>query len=308
MLLCVILLLISAESFAADSRDHRISFDIPALPLGKSLEEFGAQANVDLTIPAEIPKRRLAPAIRGRLLGAGGTRTIAGPVCGQSDIPRRRTGPLWSSNRSRCLPTAPATETVTITGAVPETLAPNSATLNTDQQRTENDASSYIVFTREAMARSGAMDVRSFLRTDLPSYSPRGVWLGGAAISGLGDQITVRGLPSSQTLILFDGHRRASSYAGGDLQQPDVATVPLLFLERIDVRTASASALSGADAAAGSINLVRNRKTPRTRFFLRTEELTGVTSSTQEFGAEHVTEGGEADGSPRTLRSFAKAR
>ncbi len=151
-----------------------------------------------------------------------------------------------------------------------------------------NDAFPYIVFDPKVMWRSGAMDARTFFATELPSYSPLNVALGAGAIMGAGGQITVRGLPSSETAILFDGHRRAGSYSGGDMQQPDISVIPLFLLSRIEVRTGSASALFGSHAAVGSLNLIRDRKSPRTHFFLRSEELTGISSGAQLFGAEHV--------------------
>lgn len=75
--------------------------------------------------------------------------------------------------------------------------------------------------------------------------------------SGVG----LRGLGSGSTLVLVDGRRIAQSSvgnAGTDSRQGfvDLNTIPLGMVERIEVVTDGTSALYGADAVAGVINIV----------------------------------------------------
>jgi iron complex outermembrane recepter protein len=73
--------------------------------------------------------------------------------------------------------------------------------------------------------------------------------------------VSLRGLGSGSTLVLVDGRRVAQSGAGNrssDTRQGfvDLNTIPLGMIERVEVITDGASALYGADAVAGVINIV----------------------------------------------------
>lgn len=73
--------------------------------------------------------------------------------------------------------------------------------------------------------------------------------------------VSLRGLGSGSTLVLVDGRRVAQSGTGNrstDSRQGfvDLNTIPLGMIERVEVITDGASALYGADAVAGVINIV----------------------------------------------------
>lgn len=73
--------------------------------------------------------------------------------------------------------------------------------------------------------------------------------------------VSLRGLGSGSTLVLIDGRRAAKSGAGNrstDSQQGfvDLNTIPLGMIDHIEVITDGASAIYGADAVAGVINIV----------------------------------------------------
>lgn len=73
--------------------------------------------------------------------------------------------------------------------------------------------------------------------------------------------VSLRGLGSGATLVLIDGKRVANSSVGNtgtDSQQGyvDLNSIPLGMVERIEVITDGASAIYGADAVAGVINIV----------------------------------------------------
>src|SRR5262249_26819462 len=68
--------------------------------------------------------------------------------------------------------------------------------------------------------------------------------------------IDLRGLGQSQTLVLVDGRRAADhSILGGQLQ-PDLNSIPLSQIERIEVLPASASGIYGGSATGGVVNVV----------------------------------------------------
>jgi iron complex outermembrane recepter protein len=73
--------------------------------------------------------------------------------------------------------------------------------------------------------------------------------------------VSLRGLGSGSTLVLVDGRRVAQSGAGNrgsDSRQGfvDLNTIPFGMIERIEMITDGASAIYGADAVAGVINII----------------------------------------------------
>lgn len=73
--------------------------------------------------------------------------------------------------------------------------------------------------------------------------------------------VSLRGLGSGSTLVLVDGRRVAKSAIGNassDSRQGfvDLNTIPLGMVERVEVITDGASAIYGADAVAGVVNVV----------------------------------------------------
>ncbi len=71
---------------------------------------------------------------------------------------------------------------------------------------------------------------------------------------GFGDMktISIRGSSSGQVLILLDGQRLNNAQSG----EVDLSTIPLEGVERIEVIRGSASAIYGADAVGGVINII----------------------------------------------------
>jgi outer membrane receptor protein involved in Fe transport len=66
----------------------------------------------------------------------------------------------------------------------------------------------------------------------------------------------LRGLGPERTLVLVDGRRYNPATFSG---LSDLATIPDLMLERVDVITGGASAIYGSDAVAGAVNFVLKR-------------------------------------------------
>lgn len=68
------------------------------------------------------------------------------------------------------------------------------------------------------------------------------------------NQLDLRGLGSSRTLVLVNGRRHVSSSPGSYVV--DVNTIPTELLQRVDVITGGNSAIYGSDAVAGVVNFV----------------------------------------------------
>ena len=77
------------------------------------------------------------------------------------------------------------------------------------------------------------------------------------AISNGGDgtaSVTLRGLPSSNTLVLINGHRVANDGLAGE--SVDLNSIPPAAVQRIEILKDGASAIYGSDAIAGVINVI----------------------------------------------------
>ena len=92
---------------------------------------------------------------------------------------------------------------------------------------------------------------------------------------GFGSGINLRGLGADATLVLLNGRRLTGSGASGEFV--DVSSIPPTAIERIEVLADGASALYGADAIGGVVNIVMR------------DDFEGV-ETTARFGT--VTDGG----------------
>jgi iron complex outermembrane receptor protein len=120
--------------------------------------------------------------------------------------------------------------------------------------------SSLITVTAEDIANSGYSNVGDVIRS-LPQASGGGVNPGVVGASGSNNAnnvssastVNLRGLGSSSTLTLIDGHRLA--FDGGD-GSVDISVIPIAAIERVELLTDSASSIYGSDAVAGVANFI----------------------------------------------------
>ena len=118
------------------------------------------------------------------------------------------------------------------------------------------------VLSGEDIANQGSSDMDDMLRNLLPSYNVSRQPISDAAT--LTRPANLRGLPPDNTLILINGKRRhrgaVIAELGGSLaagsQGPDLAMIPGLAIERVEVLRDGAAAQYGSDAIAGVINFV----------------------------------------------------
>lgn len=66
--------------------------------------------------------------------------------------------------------------------------------------------------------------------------------------------INLRGLGTNRTLVLVDGRRRVSGSREGS--QVDVSAIPAAMIKRVEIITGGASAVYGADAVSGVVNII----------------------------------------------------
>ena len=131
---------------------------------------------------------------------------------------------------------------------------------NVDLPRSENDVQPYRIITGEEMEFSGSLTVEDFLKEklsmDATERSNSQIYTGGI---GTTSSISLRGLGPDRTLVLINGRR----VQGTDQQvsnvygmQPDLNSIPQAAIDRIEVLPSGASAIYGAGAIGGVVNVV----------------------------------------------------
>ena len=74
---------------------------------------------------------------------------------------------------------------------------------------------------------------------------------------GIGSaNISLRGLGPERTLVLMNGRRLGSVGVRGAPIQPDIALIPFTLVDRVEILTEGVSAVYGADAVAGVVNVI----------------------------------------------------
>ncbi len=121
------------------------------------------------------------------------------------------------------------------------------------------DSSPLSVYTALDIANTGATTFEQFIST-LPQNLNT---LTASAAGGLGGRgefnstsvngIDLRGLGVGTTLVLMNGRRLALSSQG---RTPDISLLPLGAIDRVEVLTDGASAIYGADAVGGVVNVI----------------------------------------------------
>ena len=116
------------------------------------------------------------------------------------------------------------------------------------------------VIDRETIERSGATSVETLLQRIPASAGFAGnqtnaYW----AENGYGTtQVNLRGLGVNRTLVLLNGRRVVNGGTGAN-SSVDLNIIPIAMVERIEVLKDGASAIYGADAVAGVVNLITKR-------------------------------------------------
>ena len=116
------------------------------------------------------------------------------------------------------------------------------------------------VIDRETIERSGATSVETLLQRIPASAGFAGnqtnaYW----AENGYGTtQVNLRGLGINRTLVLLNGRRVVNGGTGAN-SSVDLNIIPIAMVERIEVLKDGASAIYGADAVAGVVNLITKR-------------------------------------------------
>jgi iron complex outermembrane recepter protein len=239
----------------------RIEFHVPAGDAAQTLNEFSRQAGVQLLYDFTTAGRVTQPlngwfepqeALRHMLAGTGlvpvfvNDRTLAVTVGTAANARPRAARQSNKPTGTPAIAAAPEPlEMVRVTGT---------------NLRGESPVGTHVLsFGRPVIDASGAPTISDFLST-LPQVFGGGptqdTHFGTEAQtnSGFGTGVNLRGLGAGATLVLLNGRRIAPSGTAGSFV--DIENIPLSAIEGVDILADSASALYGADAVGGVVNLV----------------------------------------------------
>ena len=273
--------------------DPTYQFDIRAATLEAALKQFAAQTGLQVSYFTKVAEGRNAPAVSGMLtaeqalqalLNASGLtfeRIDQGTVAIYVARPAREITAIANEMTSNTRPRpkflrlsragiAQSAGAATAGGGEPaaqnagrEDILEEVITTGSHIRGVVNDTVPIFVADRRYIERSGFTTLMQLVSSLPMNFKGGNSGASEVAAFGLapnygqnltrGTGFNLRGLGSVSTLTLINGRRIAPSAQG---QFVDVSTIPLSAVERIEILSDGASAIYGADAVAGVVNII----------------------------------------------------
>jgi len=242
---------VSAAAAPACAQSARL-FDIPPGPMGEALTAFATQSDQQIFFTSDLVAGLRSPGVSGRHEPAAALeRLLAGSGLVWTES-RPGVFSLRRGERPRPQPQQAATEVegLVVTGTLLETPG--------------DLASPVVTLDRDALDRRGYGTVAETLAALPQNYAGTSTPLTQATGADVGTSnnvyatgVNLRGLGPASTLVLVNGRRLAGT--GSRAEFADVSALPSAAVERVDVLLDGASALYGADAVAGVVNVIMRR-------------------------------------------------
>jgi iron complex outermembrane receptor protein len=230
------------------------TYDIPAQDLGMALREFGRQSGRDILFTPDATAGKRSPGVHGQLTERDALETLLNG----SGLRFELTASSGYAVQSAASPTqlgaeqaAPSDdEQIVVTGTRIRGRLPVGTPLT--------------VYNRDDIDRTGATTLEQFARVMPDNYSSaQATNIAPSAGNGYdqtgsnafgGAAFNIHGLGPGATLTLVDGHRLSPAGTGGAFT--DISLIPLSAVDRVEVLGDGASAIYGADAVAGVVNVI----------------------------------------------------
>ncbi len=250
------------------SLHERKYYEIPSGELGYALSSFAIQVGIPLSFDPQLTASLQTSGLNGYYsLEQGFTKLLQGTSLKLVKL-ENKTWTLSQINDlqdhvldTRNVGTLEVIQT-SARASYPLTQAnPSAHRSNLDQARSENDIQPYKILTQEDIQNSGVISIDELLKktllsnTGTPNFDASG-------FMGNSSQLNLRGLGTSETLVLVNGHRAAGvGYRGvsESTDQQNINNIPLAAIERIEVLPTTASAIYGSGAFGGVVNIILRR-------------------------------------------------
>ena len=148
------------------------------------------------------------------------------------------------------------------------------------------------VLTKEQLTRGGNDSLGKALQT-LPFNTGSPANTNVNALADGSTRVDLRGLEPQRTLTLLNGRRLPNGGIGAD-SSVDIDSLPLSMIERVEVLTTGASAVYGADAIGGVVNIITRSDFTGVELGLQRSETDrgdGTITRAQAFVGGHVGQG-----------------
>ncbi len=261
--------------------DDLISFDIPQQNADLALTRFAEQADLTLFFPFDDVKESVANRLVGEypledaidilLAGTGLTPTFSDENSlsiatddqsklegNEMNIKKKAgLGAFFAAVFSVSVSAQEAADTTAGDGAFEEVVVTGSRLARKDL----NSVGPVTIISAPEIAATGVTSLEVLLQR-LPSSAGFGgnqtsaYWVS----NGWGTpQINLRGMGINRTLVLLNGRRLVSGGTGANTSV-DLSMIPVSIIERIEVLKDGASAIYGADAVAGVVNIITKQR------------------------------------------------
>lgn len=231
-----------------------VTVDIESQPVGAALNQLAQQSGMQVIFYSDVADGIESPAIAGTVTpDAALTRLLAHTgltfdTLNETTfvVQREAVDDRAAVAEKEAKPTRQSVEEIVVTGS--RLKLPN-----------EIQAAPITILDRHKIDALGVSTVAELMR-HVPQISfqfDENYQLGGAQLAQL------RGLGFDTTLVLINGRRALPSAVNLSSNAFDLNTLPLAAVERVEVLSDSASAVYGADAVGGVINIVLKQDIPR---------------------------------------------
>lgn len=237
----------SATPVIAQSADAVRSYDIPAGPLDRALPVFARQSGLQILYPTALVAGRRSGGVSGEHTGGDALNLLL-----------RETGLVYRQSRPTVFvlvdPTARAK-------AEAEATVLDEVVVTGTYLRGADSPSPVTVLTQADVDRQGRGTVAETLAA-LPQNFTGAAYEGSAGTgadrtsrnTAYATGVNLRGLGADATLVLVNGRRIAGTGSAGDFA--DISNLPSSAIARAEVLLDGASALYGADAVGGVVNII----------------------------------------------------
>ncbi len=262
-----------SSAVAADTSAARKTYDLPAGSADQALRLFSEQSGIQVIFPSEVVRNVRANAVQGTLTSREALeRMLTGT--GLVAVPDAKTGALTVRKETAAPKNVPSpvADSASAAGPVVKLEAVEVTGSRLRLNSGERPVQPVLTFTNEDIERLGANDLGQLFQY-IPAVSSFNTGLGtdlvgGTIGSGLGTGQTqsrttaqLRGGTEGATLLLVDGKRVPMTgirNIGGNAY--DLGGIPLSAIERVEVLLDGASAIYGADAINGVINVILKKR------------------------------------------------
>lgn len=247
-------LLAAAPAAIAAPAEPHIAFAIPAGSLESVLTAYATRAGVQLLYTPDLVRGRRSAGLMGDYTArAALDRLLAG------------TGILVEETRPGVLVLRTGVVSTPLTDVLSEVAATSSVldevvVTGTHIRGVAAGASPLASVDRDAIDRQGyatVADTLAALPQNFGGLATPDVMTSGIDLvsqnAGRATTVNLRGLGPDATLVLINGRRMAGAGGRGDLA--DVSAIPTAAVDRVDILLDGASALYGADAVGGVVNI-----------------------------------------------------